>query len=154
MATTGTPERETLGARGLLRLSPAELDALFASGSPSAPPGRVDGTIVLAPGTPLAEPLARSLGRVWYGKVFDHATGELRNRVGRDGERLAARARFAVGPSRTDGRPAVILDYSQSDARWLAPVRDELREITPGLYLGVTYVRRRQVGRFALHPPR
>ena len=133
-------------------LSPAELDALFASGSPSAPPGRVDGTVVLAPGTALAEPLAQALGRAWHGKVFDHAAGELLNRVGR-GERLAGRARFAVGPSRIDGRAAVILDYSDSGSRWLAPVRDELREITPGLYLGVTFVRGRRLGRFALHPP-
>ena len=41
------------------------------------------------------------------------------------------------GESLIDGQPSLILDYSGSKL-W-PDVRDELREVEPGLYLGVMY---------------
>jgi hypothetical protein len=42
-----------------------------------------------------------------------------------------------VGESWADGRPSLIFDYSRS--RLWPDVRDEVREVAPGLYLGVMY---------------
>jgi hypothetical protein len=36
-----------------------------------------------------------------------------------------------------DGRPALVFDYSRS--RLWPNVRDEVREVAPGLYLGIMY---------------
>jgi hypothetical protein len=153
MGAAGTHERSAaLGPADLLGMPPAALDALFGTGTAAAPPGEIAGTIVLAPGTRLAAPVARLLGLAWRGKAFDHAAGELLNRIG-PGDRRTGRARFAVAPSRIDGRDAVVIDYSVSSSPVLAAVRDELREVAPGLYLGVSFLRGRRVGRFALHPP-
>jgi hypothetical protein len=153
MGAAGTHERSAaLGPADLLAMSPARLDALFAAGVATAPAGEIGGTIVLAPGTRLATPIARLLGLAWRGKAFDHTAGELLNRIG-PGDRRTGRARFAVARSRIDGRDAVVLDYSGSSSPMLAAVRDEMREVAPGLYLGVSFWRGRRIGRFALHPP-
>jgi hypothetical protein len=37
-----------------------------------------------------------------------------------------------------DGREAIVLDYSVSSLPFRA-IRDEIREVAPGLYLGVVY---------------
>ena len=39
-----------------------------------------------------------------------------------------------------DGGPALILDYSQTSLLY-APYRDEIRQIAPGLYLGLMFDR-------------
>jgi hypothetical protein len=65
------------------------------------------------------------------------------------------RAEVSVGPSWLDDRPCVVLDYSRSSvvAGW---IRDEIREVAPGLYLGLVwgvgrlFGGRRLVLRFAL----
>jgi hypothetical protein len=44
------------------------------------------------------------------------------------------------GPSVRDGRPSIILDYART-SRIYRPFRDEIREISPGLYLGLMYDR-------------
>ena len=55
----------------------------------------------------------------------------------------AIRARVYQEESWFDGRNCIVLDYSQTSriCRW---VRDEIREVDPGLYLGLVY----GVGRF------
>jgi hypothetical protein len=44
------------------------------------------------------------------------------------------------GESWFDGGPAIILDYAGT-SRLFPDVRDEMREVAPGLYLGLTYRR-------------
>jgi hypothetical protein len=53
----------------------------------------------------------------------------------------AIRASVCPGPSWLDGKPAIILDYSATSRVW-SDVRDEMREVSPGLYLGAMYLRR------------
>lgn len=137
----------------LLRMPRPELDRLFGSGAATAPTGTVDGTVIIAPGTRLAPVLARLLRLAWRGKVFYPDRRELLNRV-LPGGRLAARARFYAGTSRFDQRETVVLDYSDTPSRLLRPIRDELREVAPGLYLGITYWRSRRTIAFALETPR
>jgi hypothetical protein len=44
------------------------------------------------------------------------------------------------GPSWLDGRPSLVLDYSQT-SRIYAHNRDEIRQVGPGLFLGLMYDR-------------
>jgi hypothetical protein len=53
----------------------------------------------------------------------------------------AVKARVFVGTSWLDGRPSLIMDYCGT-SRLFPNVRDEMREIEPGLYVGLTYLRR------------
>lgn len=137
------------GARQLLRMSRSELDRLFRAGEATAPAGAVDGTAIVAPGTRLAPALARCLGLAWRGKVFYPDRGELLNRV-LPGGRLTGRARFYSDASWLDQRETIVLDYSDSRSGLLRPIRDEIREVAPGLYLGITYWKSRRTIGFAL----
>ena len=57
----------------LLRMSQAELDALFtASEAGPIPEGQADGTAIIAPGTNFSPEIASSSAMfAWQGKVFD-----------------------------------------------------------------------------------
>ena len=123
----------------LTTMSQTELDDLFRR-SPlgEIPDGDALGTAVVAPGTEIERPilwLARWLA--WQGKVFDRARGELVNKVSPIGLHLF-KARVYIAPSWFDGLPAIILDYSKTSL--LAhKVRDEIREVSPGTYLGIVF---------------
>ena len=45
-----------------------------------------------------------------------------------------------AGPSWLDGNPSMILDY-EGTSKVYANYRDEIRQVTPGLYLGLMYDR-------------
>lgn len=93
--------------------------------------------------------LARALRRFaarpgfpWAGKSFEAsgAHGEGINRLRLPGL-LGRQALFPfatrLGASALDGGRAVILDYSSEDnPPWIRRVHDEVREVTPGLFLG------------------
>ncbi|WP_328966607.1 hypothetical protein [Streptomyces sp. NBC_00239] len=134
----------------LLGMSRPALDQLFRS-SPAGgiPTGEAHGTVLLARGAGLSE-AAAALARVaaWKGKVFDPGRGELLNRITPFGV-AAVRAKVYRGPSRLDGKECTVLDYSRTSfvAR---RIRDEIREIAPGVYLGIVYWGRHKVLNFAL----
>ncbi|HWF73554.1 MAG TPA: hypothetical protein VG186_09430, partial [Solirubrobacteraceae bacterium] len=119
-------------------LSQPELDALFA-GSPAGPTpaGVADGTAIVAPGTAVATALQPLLHLAWRGKVFYPDRGDLLNRIGPFGL-LFARAQVYRDASWVDGGEAIVLDYSMAALPFRA-VRDEIREVAPGLYLGVVF---------------
>ena len=133
----------------LLALGRAELDALFAgSEAGPVPDGEYRGTLI----APLSPAFLRGAGTlagglVWRGKVFDAKAGVV-NRVLPFGLRAVA-AEVRRGPSRLDGRECIVLDYSRSSlvARG---VRDELRLVRPGLYLGRAHWHGVRVADFAL----
>ena len=90
----------------------------------------------MAPGMALTEPAAKLVHLLaWQGKVFDATRGELRNELLPTGI-LAVRATIARDPSWFDGRESIVLDYSHTSlvAHW---IRDEIRLVAPGLYLGM-----------------
>ncbi len=80
---------------------------------------------------------SRLIGVLWKGKVI-RPDGVMINR-GPLGLK-AVKARIFVGDSWLDGRPTLVMDYCGM-SRLFADVRDELREVAPGLYLGLTYRR-------------
>jgi hypothetical protein len=119
----------------LTRRSTDELLALYRAGSPGPiPTGRVRGRALVRPGTSLAPALSRGAGLVWQGKVFE-GDGTAINRF--FGVR-AVRGRVFSGPSLLDGAPAIILDYRDT-SRVYWRYRDEIRQVAPGLYLGLMY---------------
>jgi hypothetical protein len=140
-----------LTARELPSLSGRELDALFAHApAGEIPTGIGRGQALMATGSFASRPLIAMVRLLaWHGKEFDAPTHSLRNLISPFGVR-AISADVYVDASRLDGRPCIVLDYSKTSrlAKW---VRDEIREIEPGLYLGVVYVRSRRAPiRFSL----
>jgi cytochrome P450 len=128
----------------LMGMSRAELDALYRDiEEPGGiPAGDTMGTAVVLPGT-AAGRIAAKVARLlfWQGKVFDPASGTLKNKVTPLGIRSIT-ARVYLGDSWLDrGTRAIVLDYSTTSlvARW---IRDEIREVSPGLWLGKVFVGR------------
>ena len=142
-----------LDADRLLDLSPDDLDHLFRSVEPGPiPVGEARGTVLVSPGTELGEIAAKVAHLVaWQGKVFDPVKGELRNEIGPLGLR-AVRAKVYVGDSWFDGRPAIILDYSATSLV-AHLVRDEIREVAAGLYLGIVFWKKDKILDFCLQFP-
>ena len=137
----------------LLELSSAELDTLFRQSPPGEiPSGEAEGTVLIAPGTQLAGPAAKIVHFLaWQGKVFDPERGELRNEIGPLGAHLV-RAKVYKGPSWFDGNESIVLDYADTSlvAHW---IRDEIRQIGPGTYLGIVYWQQSKTIDFALEFP-
>jgi hypothetical protein len=123
----------------LLKTSQSDLDKLFTS-SPvgEIPNGEGKGTAIIAPGTVYTREVATLISFfAWQGKVFDAKAGLLRNHITALGL-TAIIAKVYKGPSWLDGKECIVLDYSQTSAvaHW---VRDEIRLIQPGMYLGKVY---------------
>ena len=76
----------------------------------------------------------RATRLVWQGKYF-RDDGTMTNRV--FGVGRAIPADVYLGESWLDGHPALIFDYSGSKL-W-PNVRDEVREVAPGLSVGIMY---------------
>jgi hypothetical protein len=93
-----------------------------------------------------AGPVITRLGRMpgWYGKRFalaDDGTTLVGVNLLRSGEQIvdSVPMKAAVGPSRLDGRPALIIGYPV-DAPFPWPrVTDELRPFGDGALIGVTF---------------
>jgi hypothetical protein len=142
-------------AENLLDKSQEELDDLFrASPAGPIPAGEAEGTVIIAPDTaPALGDTAAKLAHLiaWKGKVFDPERGELRNRIGPTGA-LAIRARVFYDTSWFDSHEAIILDYSETSlvAHW---IRDEIRLVGPGLYLGIVYWDDTKILNFSLQFP-
>jgi hypothetical protein len=126
-------------ANQLLAMSQAELDDLFrASPAGPIPNGSAEGTAIIAPGTKYSMPIAQVINHFgWQGKVFDAEKGLLKNRLLAFGVE-AIIAKVYKTPSWLDGKECIVLDYSETSL--LAHyVRDEIRLIGPGFYLGKVY---------------
>jgi hypothetical protein len=139
LVTTLSEPTAAMTADELLEMPAVQLDALFQDRpAGDIPRGDSRGTIVALPGTRLARPLSRVLGLLfWQGKVFSPETQDLKNKILPFGLH-AVRAETYTADSWLDGRPCVVLDYSRSSkvAGW---IRDEIREISPGVYLGIVW---------------
>jgi hypothetical protein len=138
----------------LTSMTQAQLDDLFhRSPLGDIPDGDALGTAIVAPGTELSQPIlwfARWLA--WQGKVFDRTRGELVNKVSPVSLHLI-KAKVYVAPSWFDGQPAIILDYSKTSLL-ARKVRDEIREVSPGTFLGIVYYGRLKTINFVLQFPR
>lgn len=134
----------------LLSMSQNELDDLFSS-SPSGeiPDGEAQGTAIIAAGTPFSQEIASLINIfAWQGKTFDAAHGTLTNRILAFGLNAIV-AQVYKSQSWFDGKECIVLDYSQTSLV-AKHVRDEIRQIGPGLCLGVVYWDKTRSINFAL----
>ena len=134
----------------LLAMSQAELDKLFTD-SPTGeiPNGEAIGTAIVAPGTKYTQEIATLISHFsWQGKNFDAARGVLRNRILAFGLNAIV-ATVYKGDSWFDGKECIVLDYSETSlvAHW---IRDEIRQIGPGMYLGKVYWDQKRLIDFSL----
>jgi hypothetical protein len=120
-------------------MSQAELDALFsAHDAGPIPDGEAKGTAIIAPGTSSSGHIAELVKIfAWQGKVFDAKAGLLRNHILPLGLK-AIIARVYKDPSWLDGKECIVLDYSETSLV-ASHVRDEIRLIEAGFYLGKVY---------------
>jgi hypothetical protein len=134
----------------LLQMTQKQLDDLFrASESGPIPDGQADGTAIIAQGTTYSAEIATIINHfAWQGKVFDAKAGYLKNRIGSFGFN-AIIAKVYKQASWLDSKECIVLDYSETSivAHW---IRDEIRLISPNLYLGKVYWGRKRLIDFAL----
>ena len=130
-----------------------ELDQLFGS-SPAGdiPNGEAQGTAIIAPGTKFSKEIAEGINLFgWQGKTFDAAHGTLRNRILAFGLNAIV-AEVYKGESWFDGKECIVLDYSKTSLV-AERIRDEIRQIGPGMYLGLVYWDKKRTFHFALQFP-
>ncbi len=126
------------------------LGELFGAGTAGAiPHGRGKGTVLLGTGGRAARVAAvLCYALAWRGKVVNARQGRLRNILTPMGIQ-AIEAAVYKQDSWYDGETCIVLDYSKTSllARM---IRDEIREIAPGVFLGLVFWGRRHVLDFAL----
>ena len=147
---SATRERPRTTEATLMRLGNLLLDELFrASPSGPIPKGKLRGTVLAFPGTRAVKPISM-VARVlfWQGKVVDAEQASLKNLITPLRLRLI-KATLSTAESWVDGDPIVLIDYSRT-SRVAHMVRDEIRLVGPGLYLGVVFLWRWRVGWFTL----
>ena len=126
------------------------LGELFGAGTAGAiPDGRGKGTVLLGTGGRAARVAAAlCYALAWRGKVVNARQGRLRN-ILTPLSIKAIEAAVYKQDSWYDGERCIVLDYSKTSllARM---IRDEIREIAPGVFLGLVFWGRRHVLDFAL----
>jgi hypothetical protein len=138
------PNSTITDAEEFLKLTVEQLDNVFRNAPAGAIPiGQGEGTAIIAPGTVVSDTVAKFVHIfTWKGKVFepdpvDPQRATLKNRLLLLGTKAIV-AEVYRGESWFDGKECIVLDYSQTSivAQW---IRDEIREVSSGLYLGVVY---------------
>jgi hypothetical protein len=134
----------------LLAMNQQQLDDLFGS-SPAGdiPSGEAQGTAIIATGTVFSAEIAELISLFgWKGKTFDAVHGTLRNRISAFGIDAIV-AEVYKGNSWFDGKECIVLDYSKTSIV-AERIRDEIRQIGPGMYLGVVFWEKKRTINFAL----
>ena len=141
----------TVTMADLVKMSQAELDEIYHN-SPMGkiPNGDSQGTAIIAPDSPFTEGIASMVGWLaWQGKIFNQEQGFLFNKVTGFGI-PSIKAQVYVGKSWLSDGDSIILDYSKTEIFLLQAIRDEIREVSPGIYLGNAYWDKVRVLNFAL----
>ena len=140
-----------------LSLSREELDAIYSKADAGPMPvGDTQGTAIVT-GALLPRTVAR-VARVlaWQGKIFDMFadngdSGILINKISPLSLGFIV-AKVYRAPSWMDGRETIVIDYSRTS--FLAKlIRDEIRQVEPGLYLGKVWWKKTRIMDFALSCP-
>lgn len=145
----------TMTATDLRSKSREALDEIFrASPAGPLPTGRSRGTALVFPGS-LADRIVGGLIRllVWRGKMFrSEGTGTyLKNLISPLSMELF-RAEVYEDDSWFDDGRAIVLDYSKSSFL-VRMIRDEIRSVGEGMYLGQVFLGKKRVILFMLEFP-
>jgi hypothetical protein len=134
-------------------MSRQQLDDLFsASAAGDIPNGEAEGTAIIASGTIFSPEIAALINIfTWKGKTFDGAHGTLTNRILAFGLNAIV-AEVYKAASWFDDKECIVLDYSKTSLV-AKHVRDEIREIGPGTYLGLVYWDKDRTIHFSLQFP-
>ena len=132
-------------ARQVCHMTSRQLDELFRqSVAGPIPAGESKGTMIVpfGTGTGFARFIAAIVHAVhWKGKIFYPEQGMLYNKVSPLGIKVE-KARVYTEASWFDGREAIIVDYSTTASFISRGAHDEVRQVAPGLYLGIVYRRK------------
>jgi hypothetical protein len=143
--------------QGWMTLSRDELDDIYRSATPGPlPTGDTRGTAIVTGAL-----LPRTLARIaklfaWQGKVFDifaddGTCGVLINKITPFSLNFIV-AKVYRAPSWLDQKETIVIDYSSTS--FVAKViRDEIRQVEPGLYLGKVWWGKTRILDFALTSP-
>lgn len=119
-------------------LTGAQLALLFNNGRAGViPRGDSIGKAIFAPGTIFGAWLSFLGNLLWKGKIVDADGRGLINKI--LGFKLI-RANVFHGVSWSDSREAIVIDYKATSVVAFF-IRDEIRCVAPGLYLGRVYIR-------------
>ncbi len=137
-----------------LSLSRDELDQIYKNAEPGTiPSGDTRGTAIIT-GSLLAKSYA-AFARLfsWQGKVFDLFAadcdkGLLINKITPFSLSFIV-AKVYRGKSWMDGKDTIVIDYSTTSF-FAKKIRDEIREIEPGIYLGKVWFGKKRILDFAL----
>lgn len=137
-----------------LIMSRKELDEIYRQAEPGRiPSGDTQGTAILAGASFSITVAVCARLLAWQGKVFDlfssdGQSGILVNKITPFGLKAIV-AKVYRDKSWLDGNATIVIDYSKTS--WVAKViRDEIREIEPGVYLGKVWWGNTRVLDFAL----
>ena len=150
--TTATSRHTPLDLDDLAERTSEQLELLYRAASPPKSMRAVDGALVgrmlAIAGIPdaIASPLRRwaaSRSFVWEGKSFEALSDERGSGINRVNlPRVLGRQTLfpfatAFGPSAIDGKPTLVLDYDlAANPGYIRHVHDEIREVSPGVFLG------------------
>ena len=134
----------------LIPATRAELATLFGSGRVGGiPDGHGRGTVLIGTGgitSRLAAAAAYALA--WRGKMVNARAGRLKN-ILTPRNIQAIEAVIYKQDSWYDGDPCIVLDYSKTSLV-AHQIRDEIREIAPGVFLGLVFWGRHHILDFSL----
>ena len=140
----------TASPAALVRQTRSELARQFGLGrAGDIPNGHGRGTVLLGTGGITARIAAAACYAIaWRGKVVNAREARLKNILTPFNIQAIVAAVYQQD-SWYDGAACIVLDYSKTSlvARM---IRDEIREIAPGVYLGLVFWGRRRVLDFAL----
>ncbi|MGH7227247.1 MAG: hypothetical protein ACRELF_28870 [Gemmataceae bacterium] len=121
----------------LAGMSWCDLEQLYRqAGAGAIPAGYLRGRAIYCPCAPLTPARSKMSRILWHGKHFCPDQGILINEWSFGAK--AVRARVCYGESWLDGQPSIVMDYRGMSHVW-GNVRDEIREVAPGLYLGLMF---------------
>jgi len=137
-----------------LSKSVEELDEIYSNAQPGdIPNGDTQGTAILA-GSIFSKIVAFLVGLfVWQGKEFDlfcpnGQAGVLVNKITPFSLTFIV-AKVYRDKSWLDGKDTIVIDYSKTSF-FAKVIRDEIREIEPGVYLGKVWWKKKRILDFAL----
>lgn len=119
----------------LKRMSVCDLDRLFEQASVSQiPTGFMKGQVLLMTDARFPRLKASLSSAAWKGKHFDPAGDFINQWPGFK----AVSGHAEIGLSQHDGKPCIVATYPRGAAVF-GNTRDELREVSPGVFLGRLY---------------
>jgi hypothetical protein len=134
----GVLSRPAYDPEQLLRMSEPELIDLYKCSRPApVPTTYTPGLVIFKPGSCITVPMARVLEcTAWQGKYFP-CEGTM---VNRQFGLPTIKANIYAGESWLDGGPSTVFDYADTSLV-CTRYRDEVREVCPGVYLGIMHRR-------------